>query len=377
MFEFDGSASYLLKRQARALNALEGDTDRNRFLVASLELRDANELQVLDFNEDTNEVVCMRAYTHPHETWHMASCPAPEHVELVTTVYSTGTEQRAVRPALTTPHRPRLSARRATAMHTQRAAPTRSATIPSPAQTLWRLDGLDDASERSDGTGAPPAPPAATPPTELLQLGGAMRLGECRGVLWNAVLPEQVCVLREGSLSAFQLSHGGAASSASELASISLAEQDWGGATFACGRWDPHHAHSLALGCERALVTLDMRTMKQAHAVPAAHQQALTSIDYNPNKPHVLLTCADDYAIRYWDLRKPAAPLLTQKAHSHSVRRAASPPPFPRLPPPPSRLSRAAKRSMPPLVAASSRDPRSPTPRSPLLPPTPHPTLCR
>lgn len=102
MFEFDGSASYVLKRQARALSALEGDTDRNRFLVASLELRDANELQVLDFNEDTNEVVCMRAYTHPHETWHMASCPAPEHVELVTTVYSTGTEQRAVSPALAT-----------------------------------------------------------------------------------------------------------------------------------------------------------------------------------------------------------------------------------------------------------------------------------
>ena len=106
MFEFDGSASYLLKRQARALAALEGDTDRNRFLVASLELRDANELQVLDFNEDTNEVVCMRAFTHPHETWHMASCPAPEHVELVTTVYSTGTEQRAVRPPPSPPSPP-------------------------------------------------------------------------------------------------------------------------------------------------------------------------------------------------------------------------------------------------------------------------------
>ena len=216
MFEFDGSASYVLKRQARALTALEGDTDRNRFLVASLELRDTNELQVLDFNEDTNEVVCMRAYTHPHETWHMASCPAPEHVELVTTVYSTGTEQRAVRPRPRHPHhphRPRPCARGARATHTQRAARIRSATVPSPAQTLWRLDGLDDGSERSDGMGAPPAPPAATPPTELLQLGGAMRLGESRGVLWNAVLPEQVCVLREGALSAFQLSHGGAASS--------------------------------------------------------------------------------------------------------------------------------------------------------------------
>ena len=72
MFEFDGSASYVLKRQARALTALEGDTDRNRFLVASLELRDANELQVLDFNEDTNEVVCMRAAVFtasPHRSY--------------------------------------------------------------------------------------------------------------------------------------------------------------------------------------------------------------------------------------------------------------------------------------------------------------------
>ena len=147
------------------------------------------------------------------------------------------------------------------------------------------MSGLEEAAAAApDGTGAPPAPPEATAPTELLQLGGAMKLGEARGVLWNAVLPEQVCVLKEGALGAYQLSHGGAASSAAELATISLAEQDWGGSTFGCGRWDPHHAHSLALGCAKALVTLDMRTMKQAHSVPAAHGQSLRSIDFNPNK---------------------------------------------------------------------------------------------
>ena len=32
-----------------------------------------------------------------------------------------------------------------------------------------------------------------------------MKLGEARGVLWNAVLPEQVCVLKEGALGAYQL----------------------------------------------------------------------------------------------------------------------------------------------------------------------------
>ena len=282
MFEFDGSASYQFKRQTRCLTALEGDTDHNRFVLASLELREPNELHVLDFNEDTNEVGCLRAYTHPHETWHISSCPAPEHVELVMTTHSTGTEQRTA---------------------------------------LWRMAGLEEdvASAPEDGTGAPPAAPAATPLTELLPLGGAMRLGECRALLWNAVLPEQVCVLREGALDAYQLSHGGAASSATPLASLTLSEQDWGAEAFCCGRWDSHHAHSLALGADKSLLTIDMRSMKKAHTVADAHQQNLRSIDYNPNKPHVLLTCGDDYAIRWWDLRKPQAPLLAQKAHSHWV----------------------------------------------------------
>ena len=40
-------------------------------------------------------------------------------------------------------------------------------------------------------------------------------------------------------------------------------------------------------------------------------------MDYNPNKPYVVLSCGDDYAIRYWDLRKPSDALLSVKAHSH------------------------------------------------------------
>ena len=39
MFEFNGCASYALKHQARCLTAVEGDTDHNKFLVASLSLR--------------------------------------------------------------------------------------------------------------------------------------------------------------------------------------------------------------------------------------------------------------------------------------------------------------------------------------------------
>ena len=48
-----------------------------------------------------------------------------------------------------------------------------------------------------------------------------------------------------------------------------------------------------------------------------AHTQRVRGLDYNPNKPYVVLSCGDDYAIRYWDLRKPDKPLLAVRAHSH------------------------------------------------------------
>ena len=94
MFTSQATCAYQMKQQARCLTALEGDPDRNRFLVASLELKGDNELHVLEFNEDTNEVGCLKAFAHTQEVWSLASCPAPEHAELVCTTYSTGTEMQ-------------------------------------------------------------------------------------------------------------------------------------------------------------------------------------------------------------------------------------------------------------------------------------------
>ena len=50
MFLSQGTCAYQMKQQARCLIALEGDTDRNRFVLGSLELKGDNELHVLDFN---------------------------------------------------------------------------------------------------------------------------------------------------------------------------------------------------------------------------------------------------------------------------------------------------------------------------------------
>ena len=272
------TAEYQVKQQqARCLVALEGDTDRNRFVVGSLDLRGDNELHVIEFNEDTNEVWCQNVFTHPQEVWHLATCPAPEHTELVITTSSTGGELRA---------------------------------------KLWQLDGVADAPPPDTlaiGGAAPAAPPAAAP-HELLQLGSGVPLREHLGVLWNAVLPEQVVSLTTKRLSLYTLAHGSRASTAAESAS---APSPLEGSAFSCGRWDPHHAHSLGVGCGGSIVSIDTRSMKPAHTVSGAHTQRVRGVDYNPNKPYVVLSCGDDYAIKFWDMRKGDKPLHVIKAHSH------------------------------------------------------------
>ena len=271
------TASYQLKQQqARCLVALEGDTDRNRFVVGSLDLRGDNELHVIEFNEDTNEVVCQKIFAHPQEMWHVATCPAPEHSELVITTSSTGGELQA---------------------------------------KLWQLDGVADAAASDYASGeSPAAAAAATAPHELLQLGAGVPLREHLGVLWNAVLPEQVVSLTTKRLSLYTLAHGSRASTAAESAS---APSPVDSAAYSCGRWDPHHAHSLGVGCGGSLVSIDTRSMKPAHTVSDAHTQRVRGVDYNPNKPYVVLSCGDDYAIKFWDMRKPDRALHAIKAHAH------------------------------------------------------------
>lgn len=145
-----GTASYDLKKQARCIAALEGDTDRNTFVAATLVLRGQNELHVVEFNEDTNEVWCPLVYALPHEVWGVACCPAPEHVQLVLATSSDGAEQRT---------------------------------------SLYRMDRLAEreAAPEAGHRGAP----APAPLAELLQLGGPCALGDSVDVLWNPVLPEQ------------------------------------------------------------------------------------------------------------------------------------------------------------------------------------------
>ena len=44
--------------------------------------------------------------------------------------------------------------------------------------------------------------------------------------------------------------------------------------------------------------------MKPAYTLADAHSQRVRGLDYNPNRPYVALSCGDDFAMKFWDLRK-------------------------------------------------------------------------
>jgi WD40 repeat protein len=48
-----------------------------------------------------------------------------------------------------------------------------------------------------------------------------------------------------------------------------------------------------------------------------AHNQLVRDIDFNPNKPYILVSSGDDGKTKFWDVRKPTECLKILNDHSH------------------------------------------------------------
>lgn len=49
-----------------------------------------NELHLLEYSEEKNDVWCLGIFPHKHEVWHVSPCPTQQ--DLLFTVYNTGKE---------------------------------------------------------------------------------------------------------------------------------------------------------------------------------------------------------------------------------------------------------------------------------------------
>lgn len=84
--------------------------------------------------------------------------------------------------------------------------------------------------------------------------------------------------------------------------------------------WDPQQgANTFAVGITNTLNICDARKMEVTETLSGAHDGNIRDIDFNPHKPNVLSTCGDDRKVKIWDLRSLARPLKILEGHSHWV----------------------------------------------------------
>ena len=77
------SCVFAVNYQARSLAPQKASKDRHRFLVGTCSLHDCNELSVLEYHEDSNQIEATATYNHPDQIWSIE--PSPNDSDLVVT----------------------------------------------------------------------------------------------------------------------------------------------------------------------------------------------------------------------------------------------------------------------------------------------------
>lgn len=87
--------------------------------------------------------------------------------------------------------------------------------------------------------------------------------------------------------------------------------------------WDPHSPSSLACTYDRNIAIFDTRSLQSGKphiTLNGVHRHTMTSIDYNPNRPHILVSSSEDSTLKFHDIRNPSIPLkICRGGHSHWV----------------------------------------------------------
>ncbi|KAG5184762.1 hypothetical protein JKP88DRAFT_354368 [Tribonema minus] len=282
----NASAAYDgLKLPSRALAAVTGDKDHHAFLAGTCCLKEANELQLLHFSDDTNELTCAAVYSHPDEIWDLAPCPSDRN--LVLSCHNNNATGRG-------------------------GAPPRSSDAAFGVM-LWRLPAAIPQSPSSSGNSSEPA---SQPIDKVASLGSAAK--PACALLWEpGGQGNRAVTVAGGDLVRWELS--GAA--AREATTVRVTE---GGAAAAAAAWDPHTRTSVAVAAGCGLRIADTRSGGAFTAVANAHRYACRDVDYSPYKPSCVVTCGEDRLLRFWDLRAPGQPLKSVLAHrNHWATRVA------------------------------------------------------
>lgn len=276
------SCAYGGKLQSRCLVAQEANSDQHRFLIGSTSLREENEVELVDYNQESSTATCLHVFPHTHEIWHMS--PNPHDASLLTTSFND---------------------------------------TDGPAAMLWKMNAAEP-SPISDDFGSVPDVHRRSS-----SVGGAsleqMSAFECPDglprLLWepkrcNGSSSERLIALDQHSFRLLDLSDGSV--QVSEGSTVNDQSD-----RIIAGALDPHangNNLSTVSGVDISVWDLRTSTQKAALTVAGAHKYGyIRDLDYNPNRTQVVATGGDDRLVKFWDLRNTTEPLRVLAGHHHWV----------------------------------------------------------
>eukprot|EP00616_Rhizochromulina_sp_CCMP1243_P018600 CAMPEP_0118964984 /NCGR_PEP_ID=MMETSP1173-20130426/2578_1 /TAXON_ID=1034831 /ORGANISM="Rhizochromulina marina cf, Strain CCMP1243" /LENGTH=336 /DNA_ID=CAMNT_0006913517 /DNA_START=82 /DNA_END=1089 /DNA_ORIENTATION=- len=249
--------------QARLLEALKCEGEGHRFVSAtSNPQEDSNEIQVLHFDEEASSLRHVASYTHPEAA--TAICPAGVDSDHLLTASPTGV-------------------------------------------ALWKLqeDLPEVVSEHPD--------PGSV--KELGQLAKAS-IGHVTSLATQPTQQEpKIAAGREQGVSLFTL---GSLTPTENLEIPGDPRPHVDRQVRRC-TWDPHTPRVLCCAYDTAAILWDSRDSARPTQSFTAHKYGATDIDFNPNRPMVIMSAGEDRLVKFWDLRHTQAPIRVLAGHTHWV----------------------------------------------------------
>lgn len=84
------SCVFAVNYHARALTSQKSSKERHRFLVGTCSLHDSNELSVLEYHENTNQIEATAIYNHPDQIWAIEPSPIDSDLLITSSQSSAG-----------------------------------------------------------------------------------------------------------------------------------------------------------------------------------------------------------------------------------------------------------------------------------------------
>lgn len=273
--------------QARALAAHTAESEKINFLVGTQSLRRVNQVQLIEFDDDTS-LVTKQTFEHPAgEVWKIVG--APQSLDMIATVYNNTQDYCGEFGAAI--WRLPLEGSSSAVMDDSR----------SQGEQVEKVCSLDGRCE-----GDPQIPGSPIP-----GLGSQMW-----SVVWAPEDDSRLVTLVDNHLYLWDIKIAG--KSAKVVGEVTVEGRS--SVSLGCGRWYPHQLGSQVAATHGSSVRAwDLRTMKPSWCVESAHVQLVRDLDFNPNMQYYLATCGDDCKTKFWDIRNTQQPLKELTDHSHWV----------------------------------------------------------